>query len=50
MKVLNSIKTNVSKSVNMGGVTLLSNQPNLDCLLKRTRLSLVLLCGAKYED
>ena len=33
-----------------GGVTLLSNQLNLDCLLKRTRLSLVLLCGAKHED
>ena len=48
--MLNSIKLNVSKSVNMGGVTLLSNQPNLECKQGRTRLSLVLLCGAKHED
>ena len=33
-----------------GGVTLLSNQPNLECKQDRTRLSLVLLCGVKYED
>ena len=33
-----------------GGGTLLSNQPNLECKHGRTRLSLVLLCGAKYED
>ena len=33
-----------------GGVTLLSNKTNLDCKQARTRLSLVLLCGAKYED
>ena len=33
-----------------GGVTLLSNQSNLDCKQARTRLGLVLLCGAKYED
>ena len=48
--MLNSIKLDVSKSVNMGGVTLLSNQSNLDCKQIRTRLSLVLLCGVKYED
>ena len=49
--MLNSIKLNVSKSVNMGGgVTLLSNQPNLECKQARTRLSLVLLCGVKDED
>ena len=48
--MLNSIKFNVSKSVNMGGVTLLNNQPNLECVRAGTRLSLVLLCGAKYED
>ena len=33
-----------------GGVTLLSNKPNLECVRAGTRLSLVLLCGAKYED
>ena len=33
-----------------GGVTLLSNRPNLECKQARTRLSLVLLCGAKHED
>ena len=33
-----------------GGVTLLSNQSNLDCKQDRTRLSLVLLCGVKDED
>ena len=49
--MLNSIKLNVSNSVNMGGgVTLLSNQPNLECKQARTRLSLVLLCGVKDED
>ena len=48
--MLNSIKLNVSNSVNMGGVTLLSNKPNLECKQGRTRLSLVLLCGVKYED
>ena len=48
--MLNNIKLNVPNSVNMGGVTLLSNKPNLDCVRARTRLSLVLLCGAKYED
>ena len=48
--MLNSIKTNVSNSVNMGGVTLLSNKPNLEYKQGRTRLSLVLLCGVKYED
>ena len=48
--MLNSIKLNVSNSVNMGGVTLLSNRPNLECKQARTRLSLVLLCGVKYED
>ena len=40
----------MSKSVNMGGITLLSNQPNLECVRVGTRLGLVLLCGAKYED
>ena len=33
-----------------GGVTLLSNEPNLECKQARTRLSLVLLCGVKDED
>ena len=33
-----------------GGVTLLSNKPNLECKQARTRLSLVLLCGVKDED
>ena len=49
--MLNSIKINVSNSVNMGGgVTLLSNKPNLEYKQGRTRLSLVLLCGVQYED
>ena len=47
--MLNSIKLNVSNSVNMG-VTLLSNKPNLECKCARTRLSLVLLCGVQYEN
>ena len=47
--MLNSIKLNVSNSVNMG-VTLLSNKPNLECKYGRARLSLVLLCGVKYEN
>ena len=47
--MLNSLQINVSNSVNMGGVTLLSNKPNLECKQGRTRLGLVLLCGAKYE-
>ena len=36
--------------VSTGGVTLLSNKPNLECKRVRTRLSLVLLCGVKDED
>ena len=48
--MLNSIKSNMSNSVNMGGVTLLSNKPNLECKQGRTRLRLVLLCGVKDED
>ena len=33
-----------------GGATLLSNKPNLECKVNRTRLSLVLLCGVQDED
>ena len=33
-----------------GGVTLLSNKPNLECKQARTRLSLALLCGVKDEN
>ena len=33
-----------------GGVTLLSKEPSLECMRARTRLSLVLLCGAKHEN
>ena len=33
-----------------GGVTLLSNEPNLECKQGRTGLSLVLLCGVQDED